>query len=587
MEFSNANVAKLLRGVAAALTIKKANLFQIRAYEAAAEAIEHSTSEIKDLWEENNLDQIPGIGESLKAHLEELFKTGKVKHWDELKKGLPKQFFDFLDIPGVGPKTAKELVDLKVRNIDDLQNKIKHGSLVSRGFSAKIAEKIMDGIRELRSIKSGRMLLPYAFTQAEKVLDYLKKSPEIEKADVLGSLRRMVATIGDLDFAIASENPQKAAEHIVNMPGVSRVLDKGEAKVTMMLFSGLRLDFLIVNSNSYGALLQHFTGSKSHNIHLRTIAEKKGLSLSEYGIKNIKSGKIHLAQTEEEFYKLLNMETPAPEIREDTGEIEAALRSAQGKPQGLPKLVELRDIKGDLHIHSNFPLESSHGPGADSIEDIAKAAKEMGYLYIGISDHQPSFTNHTEKQVINLIKKRKKVIDQFNYSDKNIRVLNLLEVDILPDGILGMPDEALKLLDFTLVGIHSSHGQPKEVMTKRILKALENPYVKILTHPTGRILNERDSSKADWEEVFKLAVLKNIALEINAFPNRLDLSDTLIRQAKALGVKFIINTDSHDISQLENMMFGVAMGRRGWLEPEDVINTWNWTKFDKWFKIHL
>lgn len=579
MELSNAKVAKLLRDVAAALTLKKANLFQIRAYEGVADAIEHSSSEIKDLWEDGNLDQIPGIGQSLKAHLDELFKTGKVSHFEEVKNGFPKQLFDFLDIPGIGPKIAKELVDLGVKSIEDLQKKIKDGNLVKQGFSAKIAEKIMDGIRELSSIKSGRMLLPYAFTQAEKILEYLKKNPVVEKADVLGSLRRMVATIGDLDFAIASVNPLKVVEHIINMPGVSRVVDKGQAKVTVILFSGLHLDFLIVDPKRYGALLQHFTGSKNHNIHLRTIAEDKGFSLSEYGIKNIKTGKVHPAKTEEEFYQLLGMQTPPPEIREDGGEIETALKDQ------LPKLVELKDLKGDLHLHSNFPLFSSHGPGSDNIEEIVKSAQSLGYEYIGIADHQPSFTNHTEDQIVELLKKRKKVIDQINYSDKNIRVLNLLEVDILPDGSLGIPTEALKLLDFALAGIHSSHKQPKELMTKRILKALENPYVKVLTHPTGRVLNERDSSKVNWDEVFKFAASKNIAMEINAFPNRLDLSDTLIRQAKVLGVKFVINTDSHNLLQLENMRFGVAMGRRGWLEAEDILNTWHWTKLDRWFKI--
>lgn len=585
MEFSNTNVSKLLREVAAAYILKKGNLFQIRAYENAADSIEHSTSELKDLWEEGNLDKIPGIGQSLKSYLDELFKTGKVKHWEEVKKGFPKQLFDFLEIPGIGPKTAKELVDLGVKDVDDLQDKIKHGSLVGKGFSAKIAEKIMDGIRELSSIKSGRMLLPYAFTQAERVLEYLKKSPAVEKADALGSLRRMVATIGDLDFAIASNYPQKVVEHIINMPGISRVVDKGETKLTVMLFSGLHLDFLIIDPQRYGALLQHFTGSKSHNIHLRKIAEDKGFSLSEYGIKNIKTGKIHPTGTEEEFYQLLGMPIPPPEMREDTGEIEAALRSTQGKPHGLPRLVELEKIKGDLHIHSNFPLESSHGPGADSVEEIVEMTQKMGYQYIGISDHQPSFSNHTAKQMINLIQERKKVIDQYNYSAENIRVLNLLELDILPDGSLAVPDEGLKLLDFALVGIHSSHRQNKEQMTKRILRALAHPYAKILTHPTGRILNERKAYEADWETIFKFAALNHQAMEINAFPNRLDLVDILIRQAKSVGVKFVINTDSHDISQLENMKFGVAMGRRGWLEPEDVINSWDWTKVTQWFKI--
>lgn len=576
-EFTNSKVAGMLREVAAALTIKKANLFQIRAYETAADNIEKSSVEIQDLWAEGKLDQVPGIGPNLQEHLNELFKTGKVKHWEEVKQSIPKQVFSFLDIPGVGPKTALELAELGVKDIEDLASQIKTGELVNKGFSAKIAEKIMAGVEELSSIKSGRILLPYAFAQAERVLDYLKESPSILKANALGSLRRMVATIGDLDFSIASKEPVKAVEHIINMPGISRVVDKGETKVTIALNSGLQLDFLIVEPNVYGALLQHFTGSKSHNIHLRSYAQSIGLSLSEFGVKNIKTDKTQETSTEEEFYGLLGMDVPPPELREDTGEIEAALEHK------LPKLVELKDIKGDLHVHSSFHLEPSHGPGANSIKEIAEAALRMGYSYIGIADHSPSFTNHTPEQIVDLIKKRTEAIEQINYSNKDIRVLNLLEVDILPDGSLSVPDEGLKLLDFALAGIHSSHRMPKEEMTKRIIKALSNPYVKVLTHPTGRILNERSGFEADWPEIFKLVAKNNQALEINAYPNRLDLSDNLIREAKKLGVKFIINTDSHEISQMSNMVFGVATARRGWATKEDIVNCLNVVDFKKWY----
>lgn len=578
-KFSNSEIARMLREVAAAYTIKKGNIFQIRAYDGAADSVEHSSEEIKDLWEEDRLDQIPGVGESIKNHLNELFKTGKVKHWEAVKKGIPEAVFKLLGIPGVGPKTALTLGELGVKDVADLSKKLQSRELVKGGFSEKIALRIQAGISEVPGIKTGRVLLPYAAAQADRVLEYLQKSKEVVRADALGSLRRMVPTVGDLDFAVATKEPEQVISYLANMPGVVRVVDSGERNISVTLTSGLRLDFIVVQPTSYGALLQHFTGSKSHNIHLRTIAEGKGFSLSEYGVKKIKSKEVIHTEAEEELYGLLGMDTPPPEIREDTGEIEAALKHQ------LPKLIELKDIKGDLHTHSSYPIEPSHDAGADSIEELLKMAQQLGYKYLGIADHSPSLGNHTKDQIIKLIKKRTQKIEQINSSQKTVRVLNLLEVDIMPDGSLSVPDEGLKLLDFALVGVHSLHTQPKSQMTKRILKALENPYVKVLNHPTGRLLNQRNSYDADWEEIFEFAAKHNKALEVNAYPNRLDLTDNMIREAKKLGVKFVINTDSHQAAHMGNVRFGVAMARRGWVTKEDVVNTWEWKKFAEWFNI--
>lgn len=596
MELSNARVAKILRDVAAAYTIKSGTpeasgqntLFQVRAYEAAASAIESSTSEITDLWKEGNLQELPGIGVSLQDHLNELFTTGRVKHWEELKEGIPEEVFTFLEIPGVGPSTAQNLSRLEVKDLKELKHKLISGFLVEKGLSQKMADKLLRGLESMGQAQSGRMLLPYAFTQAERVLEYLKSSPEIERADALGSLRRMSATVGDLDFAVASEDAKKAAYHISGMPG-AEIVDKGEAKVTLRLPVGIQLDFLIVEPDSYGALLQHFTGSKAHNIHLRILAERKGLSLSEYGVRKLKNknakfkitnqnSKVIKTRTEEEFYGLLGMEVPPPEIREDTGEIEAALAHK------LPKLIELKDIKGDLHLHSDALLQTSHDPGRSSIAEIVDTAKDLKYDYIGISDHQPSVGSHAPEQIVEILGKRSKLIEQINTSSE-IRVLNLLEVDIMPDGSLSVPDEGLELLDFALAGVHSSHGQSKDVMTARILNALENHQVKVLTHPTGRLLNERQSFEADWPKIFEFAAKNKKAMEISAWPNRLDLPDGLVRQAKEMGVKFVINTDSHEKSQMELMKFGIAVARRGWATPEDVANAWEWTKFAKWFNL--
>ncbi len=581
MNISNIEITKKLREIATAYTLKKANNFQIKAYENAADVIEHGTSEIKDLWENNELDQIPGLGENLTKYLDELFKTGKVKHWEDVKKGIPSSVFEFLDIPGIGPQTALKLAKKGIKGLNDLEGKLRSGGLLKSGFSQKFIDKLNRGFKESQILKTTRMLLPYAFTQAQKVLDYLKKEPSVERVDVLGSLRRMVATIGDLDFAISSNNPQKVVDYIINMPGIKEVVGKGETKVTIVNSSGLHLDFLITKPESYGALLQHFTGSKMHNIHLRNIAKSKGFSLSESGIKKMKTGDILKTRTEEEFYKFLGMDTPAPEIREDTGEIEAA------EDHRLPQLITLSNIKGDLHLHSNFQIEPSHDLGSSSFKELVTKAQELGYEYIGMSEHQPSQSNHTENQIVKIIQKKKEVIEQINYSQKYVRVLNLLELDIMPDGSISVPEKALKLLDFALAGMHSVHHQEKDQMTKRLVKALHNPYIKVLTHPTGRLLKEREESDADWDEVFKTAVKYNKALEINAYPSRLDLSDSLVRKAKEFGVKFVINTDAHETAQMELMLFGVAVARRGWLTKDDVINCWEWTKFAKWFNIKV
>ncbi len=587
--FTNQQIAKLLRSVAAALAIKKGSIFQLRAYETAADAIEHSTSEVKDLWEEEKLDQIPGVGQNIAKYLDELFRTGKIAHFESIQKGIEPVVFDLLDIPGVGPKTALELSKLGIKSLEDLHKKLNSGELTKKGLSDKIASKITLGLKEL-SGRTGRMLLPYAAEYSKKILDYLKKCPEIKAADALGSLRRQVATIGDLDFAAASKDPSKVVKHFVNMPNVKRIIDQGEnqpkagtkkgAKATVVLASGLHLDLLVGSPNSYGALLQHFTGSKNHNVRLRTLAEKKGYSLSENGIKSIKSGKITPTKTEEELYKLLGMDTPEPELREDNGEIEAAL------DHKLPKLIEFKDINGDLHLHSNFPMVSpSHGPGANSIEEIIEQAIKLGYSYVGISDHPPGYRTVTLDKVIKILQKRTKLISRVKSSKKVIRVLNGLEVDILPDGTLSVPDSILEGLDYCIAGIHSGHRSSSEDITKRIISALKNPNVDIISHPTGRLLNERDSYEADWEQIFKFSAKNKKLLEINAYPNRLDLRDDLVKLAISFGCKFIIDSDAHETSQMSNMPYGVAVARRGWATKDQIVNSWEWKKFANWFNI--
>lgn len=577
MDISNASLTKLLRSVAAAYTIKKiGSIFQIRAYENAASTIEQLTAEIQDLWLEGKLKNVPNIGEKLQGYLEELFTTGKVKHFEDVQRGIKPVVFELLGISGIGPKTAEKISEFGVADLEDLKKKIKSGELVAKGFSAKLAQRIMEGMQE-KAQKDKRMLLPYAWTQAQKILNYLLKSPHVIQAHSLGSLRRMAATVGDLDFSASSKEPQKVIDYFSKMPDVARIIEKGPSRTTVMLYTGVQADLLVGSPESYGALLQHFTGSKSHNIKLRTIAEKRGLSLSE----------LTPARTEEEFYKILEMQVPPPEIREDTGEIEAALQHK------LPDLIKFEDIKGDLHTHSSYPLENpSHGLGIDPIEDIVDKAKSLGYEFIGIADHSPSPNTAKKEQIYAWTEKKTKFIQRLhaqNEADKkrtkSIRVLNGLEIDILPDGSLSMPDDLLKILDYCIAGIHTGHRDSREKITRRLLFAIDNPHVDIISHPTNRLLNERDSSEADWEEVFRAAAKNKKLLEINAYPNRLDLRDDLVRRALDCGVKFIINTDAHKVSQMDSMRFGVAVARRGWATKESIINAWDWKKFAEWFNM--
>ena len=547
-------------------------------YKRQADAIEHSTAEIKDLWQEGKLSDIPGVGKSIQGYLDEYFKTGEVKHFETILSKHPAVIYDLIKIPGIGPATAVDLAGKGIESLKDLEEKVQSGELVNAGVGEKTVEKIRRGLSET-SGREKRMLLPYAYAQAEKILEYIKSDKNVVDASPLGSLRRQVVTIGDLDFAAVSKNPKETIEHFLKMPGIIEVQGKGENKAIVVLHSGLHVDLLVGKPETYGALLQHFTGSKHHNVHLRALAQEKGLSLSEHGVKKVETGEIIPAKTEDDLYKMLDMQTPPPEIREDTGEIEAAIKKT------LPKLVEFKEIKGDFHLHSNFPIDSSHDYGTGTLEEIIQEAIKLGYKYVGLSDHSPAVGTHTKEEIIKLVEKRTKFIHQLQLKYKSIRVLNGLEIDILSDGTLAVPEEGLKMLDYSVVGIHTGHRTNKESITKRIMKALESPYSTILAHPTGRLLNQRDSYDADWEEIFKLAAKNNKLMEINAHPNRLDLRDDLVRVAIKHGVKFSIDTDSHAIDQMTNMPFGVSVARRGWATKEDVVNTWDWKDLAKLFNI--
>lgn len=574
----------MLRAIAAAYEIKAENRFKIIAYDRAATAVEHATSEMKDLWDDNQLKTVPGIGRSIAGHLDELFSKGRVVHFKRVMKDLPAAMFEFLDIPGIGPKTAYKLCEqLRIKKkagaIEKLKQAAQSGKIRGiEGFGAQSERELLAGVAELKR-RTGRMLLPFAAELAERLIGYLKKYPQVKAVYPLGSLRRRCATIGDLDLAVKTNHPESVIKHFVSYPQVKKVVSQGRAKASVILNNNRQVD-LRAQSQSFGAMLQYFTGSKHHNIHLREIGLKKGLSLSEYGIKV--KGKLKEFATEKEFYRFLGLDWIPPEIREDKGEIEAA------QVDQLPRLVKPEDIKGDLHTHSNFQFqESSHDGGVNTFEEVINQAIKMGYEYVGLGDHSPSASKHSSKEIITLLSKRKEVIEQLSGGKKftqrsgrenarEIKILNTMEVDILADGSLAVPDKGLEMLDFAFVAVHSSMRQGRKTMTERVLQGLKHPKVRFLAHPTGRMLAKREGYELNWDKIFDFCLKNNKWLEVDAFPERLDLPDALVYEAIRAGVKLIIGSDAHEVEAMVLMRYGVDVARRGWAQKKDIINTLSW-----------
>lgn len=587
---TNYDVAKILRNVAAAYTIadEKKHLFQIIAYQKASDTIAHLPTELKDLLK--NGEKIPGIGPSIQSHLLELYKNGHVKHFDEILKSVPEAVFPLLDVTTLGPKKAYKLVAaLKLRDADSVVEDLiaaakEHKIAEIETFGEKSEGDIIRALEEFKlgKTKSNRMPLPYAFELAKKIEQYLKLDKNSFQVFPLGSLRRMMPTVGDIDFAVATKNPEEVIEHFVNYPNIERIIEKGPTSSSILVSGGRQVDLIAQSPDTFGSLLQHFTGSKYHNVALREYALKQGLSLSEKGIKllKVKGQPSKKFGTEREFYKFLGMQTPPPEMRENKGEIELAQKNS------LPMLVETPDIKGDLHIHSDYPVEPSHDLGTNSMEEMLQKAASLKYEYLGFSEHNPSITNHTKNQIYSLLSARKYKIEQINVSNKNIHVINLLEVDILPSGELAIDSQAFEYIDAAIVSIHSVFKTQKKEMTERVLKGLSHPKARILAHPSGRLINQRDGYELDYERIFDFCLKNNKAIEINAWPTRLDLIDTLVYDARKLGVKFVINTDSHATEHMDNMFYGVSVARRGWCEKKDILNTLPYKKFYEWLMNH-
>jgi DNA polymerase (family X) len=604
--FSNQYISELLRSIAAVYLLKNENRFRIIAYEKAADTVEHLSRNLHDIWREGRSPKLPGIGPAISAHLHELFETGRSPYFEEVLGSIPSTVFVLMRVPGIGPKKAFKLVQtLRLFNndtiIEDLKKAAEAGQIATiESFGSKSEQDILESLGHYQKSKGSANRLPMAiaFSEALKLTTYLKECKAIKRIDALGSLRRMVSTIGDVDIAVVMDDKdgEEVINHFIGYPDKLSVDNAGSNKASIIVPPNLRVDLRIQNKESYGSMLQYFTGSKSHNIKLREFALRKGYSLSEWGIKTIKNEELREKNengkskaddydlkfdNEKDFYEFLGLQYVPPEIREGTNEVELAAKHQ------LPTLVEVKDIKGDFHIHSSYTdMPSSHDYGINSYEEIVEQARSCNYEYVGFADHNPKISDTTEEEIVGYMKARKQYIDQLFRSKNmpNFKYFIGLECDIQPSGELALPDSALEYVDYLVVSVHSSFQQDINTMTERVLKALSKPKVKIFGHPTGRLIGKRDGYELHWDKIFNYVAEKNIALEINSTPQRLDLPEILVREGKDRGVKFFINTDAHATVQMENMFYGVSVARRGWLEKEHVINTMNLKEMEEWIK---
>ena len=571
----NREIADLLNEIADILELKGENVFRVNAYRRGAQNIDGLSRPIEDIAGEGALLELPGIGKDLAAKIAEYLETGEIDYLNELRKETPQVLLDMLRIPGIGPKTAVRLqAELGIGSLEEL----KHAALEHRiqelpKMKAKTEENILKGL-EFLSRASARTPIGVALPLAERIVAALAELPEVRKISIAGSLRRFRETVGDIDILVTSRSAETVIRHFTHLDDVARVLAEGSTKGSIVTKEKIQADLRVVEEASYGSALNYFTGSKEHNIRLREIAIQKGMKLSEYGVfkaaggakKRRKAGEdftreVRVAgKTEEGVYRALGLPYIPPELREDSGEIEAA------KSDSLPRLVELDDIRGDLHCHSNY------SDGTATLEEVAAAGKKKGYSYILVTDHSQSLRIANGLTPQRLLKQIAE-IDRVNAQLKGFRLLKGSEVDILSDGTLDLSEDLLKRLDVVCVAIHSRFKMRRTEMTRRVIRAMENPYANILAHPTGRLIGSRDAFEIDMEEIIRAASRTGTAIEINAHPMRLDLDAANCRRAAAAGAMVSIGTDTHVLSELDYMIYGLGTARRGWLAKANILNT--------------
>ncbi|MCX2726298.1 DNA polymerase/3'-5' exonuclease PolX [Thermomicrobium sp. 4228-Ro] len=569
----NEEVAVLLEHIAELLMLKNENPYKIRAYTIAAQNIRDLDADIEEFARQGRLDEIPGVGKAIAAKIEEYLRTGKLEYYEELKREVPVQAVNLLEVPGIGPARAHVLYEkLGITTIQQLLEAAQNHKLCKLpGFGEKLEERIAREAARLMQ-RTKRLLLGVALPVAETVVSLLRDEPAVRAIAPAGSLRRMKETIGDIDILVASDRPEEVVQAFTHLPIVKEVLAVGPTRPSILTREDLQVDLRVVHPDEYGSALLYFTGSKEHNIALRSMVQERGWKLSEYGLFD-ETGKRLASRTEEEIYTTLGMDWIPPELRENRGEIQAALEHR------LPKLVELSEIRGDLHAHTDW------SDGHDSLERMVQAAITRGYEYIVISDHSPSLTVARGLTPERLREQRQR-IDELNERYAPFRILQGAEVNIHPDGSLDYPDEVLAELDVVIVSVHSAFDLPEERMTERVIRALANPHVDLLGHPTGRLLNSRLPYALDLDAVLEAAAEFGVAIEVNGQPDRLDLPDIWVQRAIQRGVLIACTSDAHSARQLENMRWSVATARRGWAETRHVLNTRSLSDLLEWLGRH-
>jgi DNA polymerase (family 10) len=561
----NKEIGALFDEIADILELRGENRFRINAYRRGAQSLTHASRDVEELARGDSLSSIPGIGKDLSAKILEYLETGTIRYLEELREETPDVLLDMLRIPGVGPKTAVLIhEELNIESLDDLARAAReHRLRVLPKIREKTEENILKGIEFLE--RSGKRIpLGSAYPIAARIVSSLSALDAAEEVSFAGSLRRMRETVGDIDILVSSPDPKSVIRSFTGLDTVERVLAEGKTKGSVITREQIQVDLRVVSRESYGAALNYFTGSKEHNIRLREIAQQRGMKLNEYGLfGKTRSGneKRVAGTTEEEVYEALGLDYIPPEIREDTGEIEASKRGE------LPRLVSSRDIRGDLHVHSDW------SDGVSSLEDLVRLGRAHAYRYILVSDHSKGLriANGLSE---NRLRKQIDEIDRINAKTRAFRLLKGSEVDILPDGSLDMKDELLAKLDIVVAAIHSGFKMKRDRMTDRVIKALENPYSSILAHPTGRLIGERDAYEIDIDAVIEAAARTGTAIEINAHPSRLDLDAATARRAAERGVMIALGTDSHDPAfEFDHIRFGIGTARRAWLTPDHILNT--------------
>ena len=567
---SNREVADILLQIADMLEIKGEVVYKSLAYRRAAQNIVDLGRDINEVWAEGKLREIPGVGEALAKKLDELLSTGHMQYFEELQEEVPAGVVSLLAIPEVGPKTAKLLWErLGAMCVADVERAAEAGELRKLpGLGARSEQRILEGIRALNR-RSGRVSLGVAWPVAAELLEQLQNLPGVQVVSAAGSLRRMKATVGDLDLLAAAEDGEKVTAAFARFPQVAEVVLQGPTKATVILQDGLQADLRVLPRERWGSLLQYFTGSKEHNVALRSLAQSKGLSLSEYGYK--RGDQEILCPEEADVYDALGLPWIPPELREDWGEIEAALKKR------LPKLLEIGDIRGDLHVHSDW------SDGVAPIEELAAEAQRLGYEYLVISDHTHSLAVANGLDA-GRFREQRKLIDRLNARNARFRILQGCEVEIAADGSLDLPDEVLAELDVVVASVHTGLRQDRDRVTARVLAALHNPHVDVIGHLTGRILGQREPSAVDVEAVLREAAKTGTAIEVNGIPNRLDLDDVHIKRAVELGVTLSVDSDAHSAGALQAMFYGVATARRGWASAAHVVNTRPLNEFRQWLQ---